>query len=282
LTPIANATDNYGIAAAKSVLGPAVGTNVYTATGGGLSATFQATGQAQPVITPGGLVTAANYSTQAPAPGSYIAIFGTNLANTTTSYNTSYLPVALSTVSVSFDNPNVSVPGHIVFVSPGQVNVQIPWELQGQPSIQIKVSAGDSSGVVYTMPLGTYSPGFFEIPSGGQNLAAALDENNNIVTASNPVARGHVVQLFANGLGPVTNQPASGDPAPTSPLAQTTATPLVSIGGANAQVIFSGMTPGNAALYQINAVVPNTGTGIQQVTISIGGVTGATSLLPVQ
>jgi minor extracellular serine protease Vpr len=282
LTALGNATDNYGIAAARSVLGPTVGPNAYSATAGGLTATFLASGLAQPVITPGGVVTAANFSTQPAAPGSYISIFGTNLANTTASYNTPALPVALNQVSVSFDNPNVSVPGHLVFVSPGQLNVQVPWELQGQPSVQIKVSAGDSSGVVYTQPLATWSPGFFEIPSGGRNLAAALDENNNIVTAENPVSRGHVVQLFANGLGPVTNQPASGDPAPLSPLAETIAIPSVIIGGVAAEIKFHGMTPGNAALYQINAVVPNVSPGINAISISIGGVTGAASLLPVQ
>jgi uncharacterized protein (TIGR03437 family) len=227
-------------------------------------------------------VNAANYVSQPPAPGSYISLFGTNFAATTASYGTPYLPVSLNQVSVSFDNPNVSVPGHLVFVSPGQVNVQVPWELQGQPSVQIKVSVSDSSGLVYTIPLAAYSPALFEIPSGGQNIAASLDESNNIVTTSNPVARGHVVQLFGNGLGPVNNQPASGDPAPLSPLATTTSTPIVSIGGVSAQVSFSGMTPGNAALYQINAVVPDSAAGLQPVTISIGGVVSRTSLLPVK
>jgi len=283
LSAVANTTNNYGIAAAASILGPAPGANVYTATAGGLTATFQATGIVQPSILAGGVVSAANYSTQAPAPGSYVAIFGNNLAASTTSYNTPYLPVSLSKVSVSFDNPNVSVPGHIVFVSPGQVNVQVPWELQGQPSVQIKVSLGDSPGTVYTMPLGTYSPAFFEILSGGQNVAAARDESNNIVTVSNPVARGHVVQLFLNGLGPVTNQPASGDPAPFSPLAETIATPTVTIGGVNApDVRFSGMTPGNAGLYQINVTVPATSAGVQPISVSIGGVTSVVSLLAVQ
>jgi minor extracellular serine protease Vpr len=282
LVPIGNATDNYGIAAAESILGPNPGPNVYAATAGTLKASFTATGLPQPVISANGTVNAANFVVQPPAPGSYIAIFGNNLAAATASYNTPYLPLTLNQVSVSFDNPNVSVPGHIVFVSPGQVNVQVPWELQGQPSVQIKVSLGDSSGVVYTMPLGTYSPALFEIPSGGQKVAAALDEGNNIVTPSNPVARGHIVQLFANGLGPVTNQPPSGGPAPSNPLATTTASPVVSIGGANAQVQFSGMTPGNAALYQVNAVVPNTSVGLQPITISIGGVVSQSSLLPVQ
>jgi uncharacterized protein (TIGR03437 family) len=282
LTPLANTTDNYGIGLAAMILGPNPGANTYTVTAGTLSANFQATGNPQPVITPNGIVNAANYTGGAIVPGSYISIYGSDLAQVTGSNTTPILPIALNNVTVSFDNPNVSVPGHLVFVSPGQVNVQVPWELAGQPSVQMKVSVGDSSGVIYTTPVAASAPAFFEL-SAQTHAAAALDEGNNIVTVSNPVARGHVVQLFANGLGPVTNQPASGDPAPSNPLAYTTETPLVTIGGLNAAVQFSGMPPGNAGLYQINVVVPPTSTsGSQPVTISIGGVSGTTSFLPVR
>lgn len=286
---LASATDNYGIAAAEMILGPVAGNNTYTATAGGLTASFTATSVAQPVVSSNGAVNAANFVSQPPAPGSYIALFGNNLAPSRSSYSTPYLPISLNSVSVSFDVPgtNISVPGHIVFVDSGQVNVQVPWELQGQTVVQLKVTNTDSAGIVYTMPLADYSPALFEIPSGGQNIAAALDENNNVVTVSNPVARGHVVQLFANGLGPVTNQPLSGYPAPTSPLAMTTTTPVVTIGGVTApasDVQFSGMTPGNAALYQINVVVPAgiASAGLQPVTISIGGVVSPGVPIPVE
>ena len=50
------------------------------------------------------------------------------------------LPVALSDASVSFDGGGLSLPGHIHFVSPGQINVQIPWEFQGQTSVAMKVT----------------------------------------------------------------------------------------------------------------------------------------------
>jgi uncharacterized protein (TIGR03437 family) len=281
VTAVVEPTDNYGIGVASMVLGPNPGTNNYTVTAGNLSASFQATGIAQPAINPNGIVSAANYAGNALVPGSYVSIYGSNLAQTTGSYTTPFLPIALNQVTVSFDNPNLSVPGHIAFVSPGQVNVQVPWELAGQPSVQIKVSIGDSSGLLFTTPVANYAPAFFELSS-QTHAAAALDENNNIVTDANPVSRGHVVQLFANGLGPVSNQPASGDGAPVSPLAETPTTPTVTIGGVNAEVKFSGMTPGNAGLYQINAVVPQTGTGLQPVTISIGGVMSTTSFLAVK
>jgi uncharacterized protein (TIGR03437 family) len=92
-----------------------------------------------------------------------------------------------------------------------------------------------------------------------------------------------VVQLFANGLGPVTNQPASGDPAPSSPLAETTTKPVVTIGGRVANVGFSGLTPTLPGLYQLNVTVPaDLGPGTYPVTVSIGGKTSRTTNLPVR
>ncbi len=112
---------------------------------------------------------------------------------------------------------------------------------------------------------------------------AALDLNNQVIGASNPAKRGQVVQLFGNGLGPVTNQPASGDPAPSSPLAQTKSTAVVTIGTAQATVSFSGLAPGFPGLYQINAVVPTSLTpGTYPITVAIGGQTSKASTIVVQ
>ena len=47
---------------------------------------------------------------------------------------------ALASAAVSFDaDGGLSVPGRIHFVSPGQINVQVPWELQGKGSVRIKI-----------------------------------------------------------------------------------------------------------------------------------------------
>lgn len=277
-------TDNYGFAGTNDLLGPNPGPNTFTMSAGGATTTFLVNSYAQPVISPSGAVNAANYANQPAAPGSYVALFGSNFAFIGQAFTTSYLPVAIGGTTVSFDTPAVSAPGHMTYVGPGQIVVQVPWELQsalasGQTSAQIKVDYSFISGALYNLPLAAYSPAFFETSTG---FAAALDQNNQLITPSHGAPAGTVVQLFLNGLGPVTNQPASGDPASLAVLSTTMAQPVVNIGGQNAPVIFSGLTPGTIGLYQINATVPAVGTGLQPITVTIGGITSSVSHIQIQ
>jgi uncharacterized protein (TIGR03437 family) len=215
------------------------------------------------------------------APGSYIAIYGSGLSDVTDVNTYSTLPMSLDGVTVSFDVPSakISVPGHIVFVSRNQVNVQAPWELQGQKSAQVKVTMNEREfGNVVTVPLSDYAPAFFHA------AADALDANYQAITAGNPAQRGGVVQLFVNGLGPVNNQPDSGAPASAVNLATTKQTPVVTVGGQAAEVLFSGLAPGFAGLYQINFTVPQgvTPGGSVPITVAIGGQTSKAATIPIQ
>ena len=194
--------------------------------------------------------------------------------------------MSLAGVSVSFDVParKLSLPGRIHFVSDGQINVQIPWELQGLNSASMKVSIGVSSSALWDVPLNDYSPAFFEYAeaSSGRTLAAGLDENYKLIGTGNAVRRGGVAQLYVNGLGPVDNQPPSGEPSPASPLARTRIMPTVTIGGREATVSFSGLAPYFVGLYQVNVTVPaDTPTGIQPIVISSNGVVSKTANLPI-
>jgi uncharacterized protein (TIGR03437 family) len=204
------------------------------------------------------------------APGSYISIFGSALSASADSTPSARLPLALDSVLVSFDVPsaNLSVPGHLIYVSPVQVNLQVPWELEGQTSAQVKVTisspnGGYAYGNVYTLALTAYAPAFFGQPA--------------------PAQRGETISLYANGLGLVTNQPASGDPATAIPLAKTTSAATVTIGEASAPVSFSGLAPGYAGLYQINATVPTSlSPGTYPITITIGNQTSKPSTIAIQ
>ncbi len=263
---------------------------------GGQTGSFSYNIQTPPAVSNGGVVDSASNKSPV-APGSYVSIYGAALSNYTDvnesitdalAANGTYtvLPLQIDYVSVTFDvpsaSPAISLPAHIVYVSPTQVNIQVPWELQGQSSAQMKVVLdGDLFGNVVTVPLTNYAPAFFTYST---NIADALDSNYALITTSNPAKRGSSIALYANGLGPVSNQPASGDPASATSLSQTTQPVTVSFGGVNATASFAGLAPGFQALYQINVTVPTgvTAGNAVPVTISVGGATSAQATLPIQ
>jgi len=281
-------TDSLGVGSATGTLGPNPGEQEFTAeldNYPNLKVYFQGRAKLRPSIYVDGVVNGASFLSKQPvAPGSYVSIFGTSLSDGFRLFSTPYLPLSLAGVSVSFDSGGVSLPGRINFVDPNQINVQVPWELSGLNSVQMKVSTGPlTESSLYSLPLNNHGPGFFEKtdPGGtGRTIIAALDEDYQEISSANPAARGKVVQLFANGIGPVDNTPPSGEPAPLSPLVRTLEVPAVTIGGWDAHVSFSGLSPDSIALYQVNVTVPEgLAPGIYEVVLTIGGVQAKTAFL---
>jgi uncharacterized protein (TIGR03437 family) len=288
-------TDNYGIAYTDVLLGPTPVATPSTCSGAvpgciiaeptGLSSAEMAINmniRQQPTIA--GVLDAAQGKTTI-APGSYVAIYGSGLSDYTAAEATPTLPLALQGVNVSFDAPsaNISVPGELIYVSPTQVNVQVPWELQGlNSSVQMKVTLYEYEyGNLATATVADTAPSFFETTPGAE-VAALVAGTYTYVTPTSPVARGTAVQLYANGLGPVNNQPASGGVAPSTKTASTKATPTVTIGGKTAAVSYCGLAPGYPGLYEIDVTVPAasvlTTTGAQTVSLTIAGQTATSTI----
>ncbi|MBI3680174.1 MAG: S8 family serine peptidase [Acidobacteria bacterium] len=280
-------TDELGIAEARAILGPQLGDQEFAAEAGGLTVYFPGRARLRPLIESNGVVNRASLRVGSGlAPGSYISILGRGLSDVARTFSTSYLPVSLAGVSVSFDVParRLSLPGRLYWVSENLVTVQIPWELQGLNSAQMKVSIGDFSSALYDVPLSDYSPAAFEyIEEGsGRLLVHARDEASQLVGTTNPARRGRTIQISANGLGPVENQPPTGEPSPVA-LARTKVEPQLTIGSRPAQVLSSGLAPQAIGLYRIEAVVPQDApTGLQPLAITVNGITGKTVTLPVQ
>jgi uncharacterized protein (TIGR03437 family) len=261
------ATNQYGIATAQAITGATQSLNVFTGIAAGMTVQFTDTGVPQPTIAPYGVVNAASFQAgPGIAPGSYVSIFGSNLSTANIGETTPNLPVSLQGVSVSFDVPeaNLSLPGHLIYVTPQQINLQVPWELQGQPSVQMKVSIYNASGAVSTVPVSDASPGIF-VPQGQ-------------ITA----VRGQSVTLYGTGFGPVNHPPASGDPAADA-TSTTLLVPTVTIAGVPAAVEFSGLAPGYAGLYQVDILVPsNVPPGAQPLDVTMNGIAADTVLLQLQ
>jgi len=91
---------------------------------------------AAPVIAPGGIVNAASYVQGPIVAGSLAAIFGTGLAASAGTSPGTPLPTTLNNVSVTMNG----TAGPLLFVSPSQINAQVPWSLAGTSQIQVVVT----------------------------------------------------------------------------------------------------------------------------------------------
>jgi uncharacterized protein (TIGR03437 family) len=191
------------------------------------------------------------------------------------------LPPMLAGLSLKFAD---GIPVPLVFVSATQVNFQVPWELAGQSQALLTAAIGGLASSGQNVSLTPFAPGIFAINGQGSGQGAVLDASYRLVDATNPATTGAVVQIYCTGLGAVTNQPTTGAAAPSDLLAMTTTVPRVTIGNAPAKVQFSGLAPGYAGIYQVNAEVPKEASrGVAvDVIISMGEATSNTVTIAVQ
>jgi uncharacterized protein (TIGR03437 family) len=230
-----------------------------------------------------GVTNAASFVTGL-TPGGVATIFGTGFTNSTEVLTATCcpLPTELGGVSVNFG----SAP--LLAVSSSQINFVVPWDLQVQ-TVPAYVSVIVSVNGVASLPIQAtawaYQPALYL--ADGIHAIAQHSANFSAVTTASPAQPGEVVILYGNGLGDVQPEVALGAAAPSSPLATTVVNPVVTIGGVQAEVLFSGLTPGLINLYQLNVRVPQSAqSGDQDVTVTVNGggevlFTGPTVKLPV-
>ncbi len=294
-------TDKYGIAGACVQLGPGPGEQSFKATVNGskdLTAEWFGTARLSPSINTNGVVDAASNTvdpTRGLVPGSYISIYGTALADfvrfataPATPDIPLHLPISLARTSVSFDVPSnkISVPGPLLYVSPTQINVQIPWELAGLNQAFMKVSIGDFSSAVYTVPLTAAAPQLYQYPPDSNMRGFAVVQRSNspdLINFSNPAQKGEFLTMYANGLGPVDPPVPTGEVSPLTVLSRTRNNVTVTIGGRPAEVSFSGLAPGFVGLYQIDVLVPKDApSGSQPIVVNVNGVTSQPANVVIQ
>ena len=218
-----------------------------------------------PSVPAAGVVNAASYR-QALAPGAIFSIFGTGLAAATEAAATLPLPTMLASAQVLFDGK----PTALFYVSPTQINAQVPFELAGAATTQLQVSVTGSLSPPVVVPLSPAAPGVFTISQDGKGAAVVLHGLTSApVTTANPAKLGEVLTLFATGLGGVQPFVPTGRPAQPQPLSVTTNPVAITLGSASARVLFSGLAPGFAGLYQVNFEVPAGSTLGDAVTLNV-------------
>jgi len=228
-----------------------------------------------PFVEPGGVVDAASF--KAPVvPGSLVSIFGTNLASGTASASAVPLPATLGSVSVTFNG--IAAP--LLYVSPQQINAQLPWEVPATGPVSVVVTNGARASAPQSVQVGTFSPGLFTIAG----YAVAINPDGSLAApigaipgvASHPATPGDTLVLWGSGFGAV-NPPATTGDNSLDTLRHVATPPTVTIAGIAAPVTFAGLSPQFVGVYQVNATMPSTAlpAGAAPVEIEAGGVTSA-------
>ncbi len=212
-----------------------------------------------PQITAKGTVNAADYSRDL-APGALISVFGSNLSSSPMAAPALPLPTALGGTSVELVGPDNTVyPCAVYYVSPGQVNAELPFGVApGSYTLRVKTAQGTSNGD--SVALVARAPKFFTPDFSGKGNILAVDVTNKMITLENPSRAADYIVLYMNSMGEVTNAPGIGQAAPGlatgSDFSQLTEAPTVLLNGVPATILFAGLTPGLVGLYQLNVRMP--------------------------
>jgi uncharacterized protein (TIGR03437 family) len=190
--------------------------------------------------------------------GSFVAIYGSNLANGTADWsgliNNGQLPTLVDGVSVTIGGKAA----YVNFVSPGQINVLAPDAAIGD--VQVIVTNNGISSAPAIAHLQTAAPAFFQW--GATKYALATRYPDNAPVANPSIGPGYVAAkpgdtliLWGTGFGPTT--PPQNPGLLTSGTHNLAQQVTVTVGGVSANVVGAALSPGLAGVYQIAIKLPD-------------------------
>lgn len=267
---------------------------IVLAGGGGLRDTWTWNGGSAgllPIVT--AVINASGFGgSSSVAPGSWIEIYGFNLASSTRGWTGE--DFMANTAPTSLDGVQVAIGGQNAFVNfissnPGQVNVELPSNIATGAAVPLTVTTPNGTSAPFNVVVkgteaGLLAPASFQI-GGKQYLVALLSEGATYILPPNSIPGvtsrqahpGETITSYGIGFGPVIpNIPAGQIVAVSNQLAS----PLqILFGQTPAQVPYAGLAPGFVGLYQFNIVVPAVpDNDLVPVTFNLAGVAGSQTL----
>jgi uncharacterized protein (TIGR03437 family) len=251
-----------------------------------------------PSVSSGGVISASAFGAfTSVAPGSWIEIYGSDLAFSSRSWTTADFTGGGLIAPTSLDGVTVTIggqPAYIDYISGGQINAQVPYSVTpGQQQLIVKTAAGATATaanvMVNAVQAGMYAPAVFKI-GGTQYVGAQFTDGTWALPpgaasgfSSRRAKAGDIITIYGVGFGPVTpNIPAGQIVQQLNP----TGLPSfqLSISGTPATVMYAGLAPGAVGLYQFNVVVPSVASSdTATLTFSVNGTSGTQSLhIPIQ
>jgi uncharacterized protein (TIGR03437 family) len=241
--------------------------------------TGEVTPDSVPVINPNGTVHVFAPQVGASlAPGSIVAIYGSNFAAGATPSSVTPLTTSLGGTSVLIGG----IPAPLYYVGPGQINAQVPFELTAGETYQVVVNANGALSTPATIQL-TPASSEIAIYAATGEIIAQHAADYSLVTQASPAVPGEYIIFYLAGMGQTNNPVPTGAPTPTSPLANPLVAPTLTLNGTPVPVAFVGLTPTAVGLYQIDFQVPlGTPGGDLELVVSQSGVPTNLTILPVQ
>jgi uncharacterized protein (TIGR03437 family) len=205
------------------------------------------------------------------APGGLISVYGSQMSAVNVATSQIPLPTALGEACLVVNG----TPIPLLFVSPQQVNAQLPFNVAGNVTMSIHAPAGISNNYNFTVQ-GAAPAVFLSGTAGTETGLATIfrADDGQLVTATNPLHANDTVIIYLTGMGTTAPSVGAGLATPSTLLSYVTDAPLVTLGGSPLNVLYAGLVPGSiSGLYQINATVPG---GVTQgpdipLVISQGG-----------
>jgi len=226
------------------------------------------------------IVSAADSKSPA-APGGLVSIYGVQLSPTNLATSQIPLPTALASSCLTVNGQAMP----LLFVSPSQINAQMPFQAFGNVTVIVYTPGGVSNNFYLTVP--PTAPAVFLSAVAGPEIdlpTVFRASTGLLVTSSDPIHRGDTITVYLTGMGAVSPLVTNGYPGPLNPLALALAPPTVEIGGAPLTVLYAGLAPGEVGVYQINATVPpDAPEGLSlPLTITQGGFTHSENVRVIQ
>ncbi len=201
------------------------------------------------------------------APGMVLAVYGAGLSSAAQSATKQPLPYSLGGTSVTING----IPAPLYYVSPNQVNVQVPYWLGSGPAVVGVNNNGAIAG--YQFQITPTAPGI--LTDGSGKLLPTAKAAQGAAAALYITGDGEVSPTLDSGYAPATGTALGSLPRPVQPIS-------VTVGGQQALISFYGITPGVVGMTQVNYLVPaGVAPGPQPVVVTVGGVASQTATLEV-
>jgi len=228
------------------------------------------------------------------APGSWMEIFGANLAADTRQWAGTDFTNNGTTAPISLDGTSVKIGGQSAFVyyiSPTQVNAQVPSNVS-TGSQALTVTTGGGTSAAYPINVNALEPGLLAPSSfllnGKQYVVAQFTSDNSFVLpagalsgyTTRPANPGDSIVIYGIGFGPAIDSSNQSIPAGqvVSATNQLVNPVTMQVNGVAANLSYHGLAPGQIGVYQFNMTVPTVTAGDQPLTFTQNGTKGTQTL----